>query len=558
MVTENLFMKELDNINHIVPYVWVITHEESRFIKNHVQYLLNENEENLIYTWSICSGVSQCVKSVDSGSSIVRLDETSINPEIINDPRLILGHIKEYNFIKKKNENNRVVFILKDFNQFMVPPIITRELLDMRIQLIKENKSVIIVSPQLISGMSTNGKSGVDISLEKYVKVLYFKLPSKEEVFNSVSTVAARFSNKKTENKTEYTPEKINEFTRALQGLTTTEINDVLAINLRTSKIIETEFLIKEKKQIVQKNDILEFIEVKPSIDSVGGLDEVKTYLSQYCNQFDDSAVAYGVEPLKGVLFVGIPGNGKSLISKAIASLWNLPLIRLDVGRVFAGLVGSSEANMRGCISVIESVAPCVLIIDEIEKALGGTKSSNGSDGGTLNRVFGTLLTAMEEGLKGVTLFATANDIKALPSELIRRFNEVFFVDLPNETEREQIFNIHLNKRGRDAKKLGLNLTKLVSVTEGFTGSEIEKVVKESIVNAFQNKQSNIKQENILNAIKSTRCISIVMKEQIKSLQSWAKGRARYASSQQGTVIKNTNDSYIEENEMLQLAKFHK
>lgn len=558
MVTENSFMKELDNINHVVPYVWVITHEESRFIKNYVQYLLNENEENLIYTWSICSGVSQCVKSVDAGSSIVRLDETSINPEIINDPRLILGHIKEYNFIKKKDENNRVVFILKDFNQFMVPPIITRELLDMRIQLIKENKGVIIVSPQLISGMSTNGKSGVDISLEKYVKVLYFKLPSKEEVFNSVTTVAARFSNRKTENKTEYTPEKINEFTRALQGLTTTEINDVLAINLRTNKIIETEFLIKEKKQIVQKNDILEFIEVKPSIDSVGGLDEVKTYLSQYCNQFDDSAVAYGVEPLKGVLFVGVPGNGKSLISKAIASLWNLPLIRLDVGRVFAGLVGSSEANMRGCISVIESVAPCVLIIDEIEKALGGTKSSNGSDGGTLNRVFGTLLTAMEEGLKGVTLFATANDITALPSELIRRFNEVFFVDLPNETEREQIFNIHLNKRSRDAKKLGLDLTKLVNVTKGFTGHEIEKVVKESIVNAFQNKQSDIKQENILNAIKGTRCISIVMKEQIKSLQSWAKDRARYASSQQDTVIKNTNDSYIEENEMLQLAKLHK
>ena len=196
------------------------------------------------------------------------------------------------------------------------------------------------------------------------------------------------------------------------------------------------------------------------------------------------------------------------------------------------GIVGASESNMREVISQVEAVAPCVLWVDEIEKGLSGTKSSGFSDGGTLSRVFGTLLTAMEERMEGVVTIATANDIQGLPPELIRRFNEIMFVDLPMADERKEIWQIHLRQRKRDPAKLNLNLDELVHRTEGFTGSEIEKIVKEGIARAFHAKQPNVSQEIFLGAIADTKPISKVMGEKIKEIREWAKGKARYASSQ--------------------------
>jgi len=222
---------------------------------------------------------------------------------------------------------------------------------------------------------------------------------------------------------------------------------------------------------------------------------------------------------------------GKSLISKTISSEWKLPLLRLDVGKVMQGLIGSSEQNMRQAIAQAESCSPAVLWLDEIEKSLSGTKSSNHSDGGTLARVFGTLLTAMEEGMKGVVLIATANDIQALPPELIRRFDEVFFIDLPTPEEREEIFTIHFRKKGRDVKKLKLNMEKIIKASHKFTGSEIEKVVKESIARAYHSKKKDVTTKDVIGAIEDTRVIAVVMKEQIDKIRDWAKDRARYASS---------------------------
>jgi len=222
---------------------------------------------------------------------------------------------------------------------------------------------------------------------------------------------------------------------------------------------------------------------------------------------------------------------GKSLLAKAIGSYWKLPVLRLDIGRVMGGIVGSSEANMRAALKTLEAASPVVCWLDEIEKALSGTASSGMSDGGTLSRVFGTLLTAMEERMKGVVFVATANDVSALPPELIRRFNEVFFVDLPKAQERKTIFEIHLAKRGRDLEKVDVNLDYLVSLTKGFTGSEIEKAVKEGIARAWRNKLKDVNTESIELAIRSTKPISDMMKDKIQKLQEWAKSSARSASS---------------------------
>ena len=212
----------------------------------------------------------------------------------------------------------------------------------------------------------------------------------------------------------------------------------------------------REKAQAVKKNGLLEIIETKESLESIGGLDVLKDWLLKRRNAFGKKARAYGLPVPKGLLIIGIPGTGKSLTAKATASVFGVPLLRLDAGRIFAGLVGQSEYNLRSVINTAEAIAPCVLWLDEIEKGLSGSKSSGSSDGGTSARVLGTFLAWMQEKTAPVFVVATANDVSQLPPEMLRagRWDQSFFVDLPNEKEREAIWSIQIAKHGRDAKGL--------------------------------------------------------------------------------------------------------
>jgi SpoVK/Ycf46/Vps4 family AAA+-type ATPase len=266
-------------------------------------------------------------------------------------------------------------------------------------------------------------------------------------------------------------------------------------------------------------------------MDDVGGLDMVKDYLGKYSRAYTPEAKAFGVEPLKGVLLTGVPGTGKSLLAKAIGRLWGVPLLRLDVGKVMTGLVGGSESKMRDVIKQAEAMSPCVLWIDEVEKSLSGTKSSNFSDGGTLSRVFGTLLTSMQDGMEGVTIIATANDINQLPPEFIRRFNEVFFVDLPGPNERWDIFAIHLKKRGRNIETFEKHRKVLVAASKDYTGAEIEKAVKDGIAASFYQDKKDLTVKNLLAAIADTKPISKIMESKVKKLRDKARGSFRFASS---------------------------
>jgi SpoVK/Ycf46/Vps4 family AAA+-type ATPase len=291
------------------------------------------------------------------------------------------------------------------------------------------------------------------------------------------------------------------------------------------------DIILSEKKQIIRRNGILEFIEEDESIDAVGGLEELKRWLLQRSEAFTERARAYGLPAPKGLLILGVPGCGKSLIAKTTARLWGLPLLRLDMGRVYDGsMVGKSEANLRSALRTAESLAPAILFIDELDKAFAGAAGSSDSDGGTSSRIFGSFLTWMQEKRSPVFVLATANRVDRLPGEFLRkgRFDEIFFVDLPNINERMEIFRIHLQKRRRDISRF--DLRQLAAACEGFSGAEIEQVLIAAMYEAFaQNREFT--QLDILAATKATQPLSRTMTEQVVALREWAQQRARPAAA---------------------------
>lgn len=250
---------------------------------------------------------------------------------------------------------------------------------------------------------------------------------------------------------------------------------------------------------------------------------------------FGAEARTFGLPPPKGILILGVQGCGKSLCAKAVSSLWQLPLLRFDMGRMFGSLVGSSEENVRKAIAVAESFAPAILWVDEIDKAFAGSQGSGSSDGGTTARVFGTFLTWLSEKTAPVFVVATANDISQLPPELLRkgRLDEIFFVDLPNEEERLRIFQIHLDKRGRAAELF--RLAELVAASKEFSGAEIEQAIISSLYDAFYTKK-DLGTDHILEALRQTIPLSKTMDEQLSRLRTWADGRARHASVPRSVV----------------------
>jgi SpoVK/Ycf46/Vps4 family AAA+-type ATPase len=286
----------------------------------------------------------------------------------------------------------------------------------------------------------------------------------------------------------------------------------------------------REKAQAVKKNGLLELIETKENLDSIGGLDVLKEWLLKRRNAFGQKAIQYGLPTPKGLLIIGIPGTGKSLTAKATSQVFGVPLLKLDAGRIFAGLVGQSESNLRAVIQTAEAIAPCCLWIDEIEKGFSGTKSSNAADGGTSSRVFGSFISWMQEKKVPVFVVATANDVSQLPPEMLRkgRFDELFFVDLPNQQEREAIWEIQIGNYGRDPRDF--DLVQLSRATEGLTGSEIEQVFVEALYMAFDSEKEPTDLD-IAGVLTEFVPLSKLMQEQIAGLRNWAKGRARLATS---------------------------
>jgi SpoVK/Ycf46/Vps4 family AAA+-type ATPase len=318
-------------------------------------------------------------------------------------------------------------------------------------------------------------------------------------------------------------------------GLTTTEAENAFALSVVETRGIDPKVIAREKARTLKRNGLVEVVEATTSLDDIGGLGQLKEWLQRRGGAFSASAKAYGLPAPKGLLIVGIPGTGKSLTAKATAGAFGLPLLRLDMGRVFGGIVGQSEANLRSVIQTAEAIAPCVLWIDEIEKGFSGSKSSGSTDGGTSSRVFGSFLSWMQEKDQPVFVVATANDVSKLPPEFLRkgRFDEMFFVDLPDSQERAQIWDIVIKRHGR--RPADFDTVVLSRACEQFTGAEVEAVFIDALHEAYaEGREPGPK--DILDAMAHTVPLAQLMDGQINALRHWAKGRAREA----GAPVKST------------------
>ena len=313
-------------------------------------------------------------------------------------------------------------------------------------------------------------------------------------------------------------------------GLTTTEAENAFALSIVETNGIDHRVIAREKARTLKRNGLVEVVQATTSLDDIGGLGLLKEWLERRGGAFSASAKAYGLPAPKGLLIVGIPGTGKSLTAKATAGAFGLPLLRLDMGRVFGGIVGQSESNLRSVIQTAEAISPCVLWIDEIEKEFSGSQSSGSSDGGTSSRVFGSFLSWMQEKDKPVFVVATANDVSKLPPEFLRkgRFDELFFVDLPDALERAQIWDIVIKRHGR--KLTDYDTVVLARACEQFTGAEIEAVFIDAMHEAYADGREPGSKDIVL-AITNTVPLAQLMDGQIATLRHWAKGRAREAAS---------------------------
>ena len=323
-------------------------------------------------------------------------------------------------------------------------------------------------------------------------------------------------------------------------GLSTTEAENVFALSVVEAKAIDPAIIAREKATALKRNGLVEIIQSTTRLEDVGGLDNLKEWLKRRAGAFGQAAKVYGLPAPKGLLIVGIPGTGKSLTAKATASAFGLPLLRLDMGRVFGGIVGQSEANLRSVIQTAEAIAPCVLWIDEIEKGFSGSKSSGSSDGGTSSRVFGSFLSWMQEKVKPVFVVATANDVSQLPPEFLRkgRFDEMFFVDLPDAAERTQIWEIVVRRHGRNPEEY--DTTALAKSADQFTGAEIDAVFVDALYDAFLEEGREPTDLDLVNAMTRMVPLARLMDGQIAALKHWAKGRARTAAADHTAPRKNS------------------
>lgn len=479
------------------PLIYLVTSEEER-AEQTIATIAQMKPLRRVFVWTVTHGI------VEFGQPRNVTQHNTVSPEAAIE------------WVIRQREPG--IYVFKDLHPFVDSPAVTRWLRDAIAGFKDTNKTIIMMSPV----------QTIPIELEKEVAVLDYPLPDMAELNQVLTHQMEQGRNRRP------TTETREKLLKAALGLTKDEAEKVYRkAQVTAGKLTETEveIVLSEKKQLIRRNGILEYIEEDETLDSVGGLEELKHWLKQRSNAFTERAREYGLPQPKGMLILGVPGCGKSLIAKTTSRLWGLPLLRLDMGRVYDGsMVGRSEANLRNALKTAESISPAILFIDEIDKAFAGTSGSADSDGGTSSRIFGSFLTWMQEKTSPVFVMATANRVERLPGEFLRkgRFDEIFFVDLPNAEERKEIFKIHLSKRRREIARFDLD--QLVGICDGFSGAEIEQALIAAMYEAFA-QDREFTQLDIIAAIKATLPLSKTMSEQVTALRDWARQRARPAAA---------------------------
>jgi SpoVK/Ycf46/Vps4 family AAA+-type ATPase len=380
-------------------------------------------------------------------------------------------------------------------------------------------------------------------ALEGYFSVLDFPFPTTEELEEVLQGFAnSKGLQTKIPNIKEQVEHGRHELISAVKGLTLFDARFAFAKSLTKNKRFDIKTILEEKRQIIRKRPFLEFYPSNSTMNDIGGLENLRSWLINRKAAFSQEGQDFGLSKPKGVLLVGVPGTGKSLTAKSISSLYDLPLLRLDFGSLFGSHVGESERFAREAIKLAEALSPTILWADEIEKGLSGTKSSSVTDGGTTSRVVATFLTWMQERKETVFMVCTANDHESIPAAFMRagRFDKIFFVDIPDVKEREDIFRVLIRRKNKDFSKF--NLTELAKKTEGYTGAEIEQIIEEALLFAFNDK-NELKDDYIYKAIPTVRPISRTKAEEIETMRNWARETgALFANIHDSSLIVNQNE----------------
>lgn len=476
--------------------IWITSPEETR-VEDSLRKLCIEREMRL-EVWSITEGF----KVIANGQGT----------RDVKDPMKAIDHVLR--------AEGRALFVLRDFHPFLKEPAVVRRLRDAAHELRKTKKSLLVLSPV----------TKIPPELEKSISaVVDWELPNRQEIEQAARKVLPNLP-AATQQLIESDATFMERVVEGALGLTLVEAENVFAKSAVRTHTFDLETILEEKKQIIRKSGLLEYYEHREEFSDVGGMEILKDWLVKRRSAFGSRAKDFGLPLPKGILLIGVPGTGKSLTAKAVGALWQMPLLRLDVGKVFGGLVGSSEENMRSVIRTAEAIAPAILWIDELEKGFSGTQSSGSTDGGTTSRVFASFITWLQEKTTPVFVIATANNVHQLPPELLRkgRFDEIFFCDLPDREDRRQILDIHLRKKNRDPGQFDMD--KLIDATIDFSGAELEQVVIASLYDAFD-AGGDVTTEGLTKTISEVVPLAITMREMIEQMREWARTRARAASS---------------------------
>jgi SpoVK/Ycf46/Vps4 family AAA+-type ATPase len=470
------------------PLVYLLTWEENRAIQL-LEHFSNKAFANPVplQIWSCTSGFSSDGTGIDTRDPLKALEA-------------ILA------------STDKGFFLLKDFSHFMNEPLIQRALRNAYYALHGKERFIFIVAPELM----------IPEPLRKEILLVELGLPDETELLKHVTRVQQHYP------QTVLPPDALEQISFALKGFTLNEVSHTMHKIFRSKKTDPQEILnevFKEKESVVKKSGFLEFVPPTYDLTQIGGLDNLKDWLTKREKLFSKKALDDGMPVPKGILLMGMSGCGKSLCAKTISAQWKVPLFRLDMNLVFSGMYGSPETAFHKALGTVEALAPAVLWIDEIENSLGMDEGQSGTN----SHIFSTFLTWLQEKPPLIFVAATANRIQALPAEVIRkgRFDQIFFVDLPNDEERKQIFEIHLRRNNADLTKF--DLVFLSAATKGWSGSEIEQAVAGARVDAYhEGRQFGV--EDITRNTSRTVPLSKTMEEQMKKIRSWAFGRATPAS----------------------------
>lgn len=469
------------------PYLYLVSYEDERVIE--MAREIGKELGREIFIWSSASGLFSATKPAP----------------YLRQPQLLSQGLEDADRYKGPS-----LFVFLDAHSHLDSPEVIRVLRNFSDNFISGSKTLFFVGTQ----------ERIPNDLTRELPSFYFPLPSSSELAASLAGISKDFS------------EHHTALVQAGIGLTLREAKRAFKrafVDDNAFSKDDVRWLVTEKARLVRKSSALTFLSTETHLSDVGGLELLKQWLMQRGTAFSPKAKEFGLSVPKGILLLGVQGCGKSLCCKMVSSEWNVPLVRMDIGAIYGSYIGMSESNVRTALATAEAVAPCVLWIDEIEKGLSGLTSSDGSDAGTTSRVFSTILSWLQEKKAPVFVAATANRIEGLPPELLRRgrFDEIFFVDLPNVRERKEIFFIHLKNRGRNPEIF--NLEAHAQNTSGYSGAEIEQIIINALFEAFAANEE-LSDTYLAKAVGDTVPLSKTMAENIQKLQRWAYDRARTAS----------------------------